>query len=71
MTHKEKAEELVKRFVRFTPSVTTHITMRQAQECAKIAVDEIISELNENFDTFNSFERVEYWQEVKQEIQNL
>ena len=67
MTPKEKAQELIKKMGDEAKRFYTW----EVKACALIAVDEIIRELNENFDTLYSFERVEYWQKVKQEIENL
>jgi hypothetical protein len=64
MIAKEKAEELVTKFILSTP-ITCHINV--AKQCALIAVDEMIEELIVT-DFANRFP---YWQEVKQEIQKL
>jgi hypothetical protein len=43
-----------------------------AKQCALIAVDEVIENLVElSNGEFTFIHNVEYWQEVKQEIQNL
>jgi hypothetical protein len=65
MTPKEKAEELVNKYLMNTP-VGFHID--DAQQCALIAVDEILN--NDGFTRFDIY-LTEYWQEVKQEIINL
>ena len=57
MTPKEKAVELVEKMFGFTDY--------QAKQSALIAVDEIL-----NLDYF-SVEGREYWNEVKQELENL
>jgi len=44
------------------------LMFEQAKQCALIAVDEIIEIFN---DTNGSDYRLEYWQEVKQEIEKL
>ena len=73
MTPKEKANELVVKY-----QIDNPITYHQAKQCALIAVDEIL----ENVDYFfkelekdglpNKFDdEIEYWQEVKQEINKL
>jgi hypothetical protein len=66
MTPKEKARELVDKFMNIPPkkiSDYSRIYLPTAKECARIAVDELIKYAN----TFG----LEYWQEVKQEIDNL
>ena len=62
MTPKEKAEELVDKF-QFI------LTEKQfGKQCALIAVDEIIQEMNSVM-LPNPFKQ--YWNEVKQEIEKL
>jgi hypothetical protein len=61
MTPKEKAKEL---FTKFS-SNTVHYDA--AKQCALIAVDELIYETQ--FEVPNIRQR--YWNEVKQEIENL
>ena len=65
MTPKEKAKELVLKFGEYTVQESWQSKNYFAIECALIAVDEII-----NLDYF-SIEGREYWQEVKQEIENF
>ena len=75
MTPKEKAEELVKKFFEFNHRVKwdsdnsewAH-NYYQAKQCALIAVDELIKE---GFFTDGYYNRAAFWQEVKQEIENL
>jgi len=83
MTPKEKAIELVDKFYQTTPNeyfVNEPIGIKgryksweQAKQCALIAVDEILKLENNNgfyFDGTN-VTSISYWQEVKQEIENL
>lgn len=69
MTAKEKAEQLVIRYYDITGPFT------EAKQCALIAVDEILSNnllyhsLSKNDILNNS--HIEYWQEVKNEIEKL
>ena len=69
MTAKEKAIELIDKFY----SISSFFSdLEDAKECALIAVDEIISlskiaSLRRN----NVYMELEYWQEVKQEIEKL
>jgi hypothetical protein len=69
MTPKEKAKELVDKF-----SNEVLIDNYKSKRCALIAVDEIMQECdywrggtNDGWDT----KRFDYWEQVKQEIQNL
>jgi hypothetical protein len=69
---KEKAKELVEKYYElFSFELENTICIYEAKECALIAVD---LRLNGDF-IFNSIEygidSLEYWQEVKQELQNL
>jgi len=81
MTPIEKAIEMVDKFYQTTPNeawynpplASTSINYKaweQAKQCALIAVDEIIEAIHwHEFETPNK--ELEYWQEVKQEIQKL
>jgi hypothetical protein len=65
MTPKEKAEELVGKYVSFAKGkILFQLTMESAKQCALIAVDEILG-----FLSYQS--HIKYWQEVKQEIEKL
>ena len=70
MTPKEKAEELFEKFN--NPDTTHHPYVHNAQQCALIAVDEILSDyknylLHEN----TEYKGLMYWKEVKKEIEKL
>jgi hypothetical protein len=70
MTPKEKAKELVSKF-NFEHTGQTYIlhqTVDESKRCALIAVDELIKEERK---TDDYYEIGSYWQEVKQEIQEL
>ena len=67
MIHKEKAHNLHEQMLLITNEFNEHIDFFGAKQCAIIAVNEIIKEL----DSERVFERIEYWNEVKQEIQKL
>ena len=81
MIPKEKAEELVDKFYQTTPNeyfVNEPIGIKgryksweQAKQCALIAVDEILKENLELPDEPETVVRYLFWQEVKQEIENL
>lgn len=70
MTPKEKAEQLVESFMNIKQqkladySIIYHPT---AKQCALIAVDGILNAIN----PFGQFLGKDYWEEVKQEIENL
>ena len=63
MTPKEKAEELLNKFN--NPDRTNYPYVHNAQQCAFIAVDEILQQILWDKGA------VKYWNEVKQEIENL
>jgi hypothetical protein len=72
MTPKEKADELCKKMLyqiewNAQPSTVKGV----AKQCALIAVDEILDDdvYDMSEDLFEK--RILYWEEVKQEIQNL
>jgi hypothetical protein len=73
MTPKEKANELVNRYAIYLRAnlMYDEDAEEDAKQCALIAVDEI---LEDNVDDMSEelFDiRIEYWQEVKQEIEKL
>ena len=77
MTPKEKAFELAHKFrlleIRTSENSHMMISMADARQCALIAVDEILKLENNNgyyFDGTN-VTSISFWQEVKQEIENL
>jgi hypothetical protein len=67
MTPKEKAFELAHKFrlleIRTSENSHMMISIADAKQCALIAVDEILET--------NPYKARNYWQEVKQEIENL
>ena len=64
MTPKNKAENLVEKYYHlFSVELENTIDLREAKQCALIAVDELIKQVTHS--------DVGYWQEVKQEIQKL
>lgn len=70
MTPKEKAQELFDKYATYVVMWTGGIEVenQNCKQCALIAVDEIIN--NDGF-TRHDDSLTEYWQEVKQEIENL
>jgi len=68
MTPKEKAEQLVNKMFNWIAGGSV-IEYEMAKECALIAVDELI-EQEEKYNN-GSFYPSNYWDEVKQEIENL
>ena len=71
---REKAKELIDKFYKYAHDGSngghydTRIWTENAKQCALIAVDEILNTIEQIFETF---EERKYWQEVKQEINNL
>ena len=69
MTPKEQAEELVRRYMQLRPHPTEdYLDNEDAKLCALIAVDEIIKSLD---DVLHPNPFGQYWNKVKQEIENL
>ena len=70
MTPKEKAQELFDKFNK--PDTTHYPYVHNAQQCALIAVDEIIDS-EPQYEWSNDYWKNpnDFWQEVKQEIENL
>ena len=67
MTPREKAEELVVKFLKHSRAEKDIKPIQSAKQCALIAVDELIYETQ--FEVPNIRQR--YWIDVKQEIENL
>ena len=73
MTPKEKAEELIDKFIH-SESQDGYNDVRDihaAIRCALIAVDEIIRTVNMCIPYHNQETFVDYWKEVKQELEKL
>lgn len=69
MTSKEKAKELIDKFWYVEPEESCDgMEYHMAQQCALIAVDEI---LENNKILFEDVLSDQYWQEVKNEIEKL
>ena len=70
MKAKEKAKELVHSYIFFFPEIMKKINIKQCKECALVAVENIIL-ANPHSNPFNTdvYSTMEYWQEVKKEIQ--
>lgn len=62
MTPKEKADKLVDKFN--IPDRKNYPYVHNAQQCALIAVDEILNVLFQHH-------KIDYWKEVKQEIEKI
>jgi hypothetical protein len=75
MTPKEKADELFLKFRQIPPSSPyTGVDDGEAKQCALIAVDEILDELLEIVTVTSSkyiIKHINYYQEIKQEIEKL
>ena len=67
MTPKEKAIQLVNKFMSYADS-NHYGSIASAKQCALIAVDEILDMVKH---TPIEFIETDYWQEVKQEIEKL
>lgn len=75
MTPKEKAQELVSRFLSINLSQVSElvdgIRIRLAKESALIAVDEIINIAYWEYMESGGGQEEKYWIQVKQEVENL
>jgi hypothetical protein len=66
MTAKEKAKELIQLFYNKQCSHSiTELAYKSAKQCALICVDEIVK------NTLQVSQVLDYWEEVKQEIEKL
>ena len=66
---KEKAEELVLKYLRIDNNTKEWFNTHIAKQCALIAVDEIINSRKEHL--VQSIKFYEYWTEVKRELERL
>ncbi len=74
MNAKEKAEEMVLKFLRIDNNTPEWFNTHIAKQCALIAVDEIIinmNDLEENGKLKEGFGKFQIWLEVKTEINNI
>jgi glutathionyl-hydroquinone reductase len=74
MTPLEKANELYSKFDNlFNKDFMLPIVYdNQLKECALIAVNEIIKEIDDRFlERYDATDRYFYWQEIKKEIEKL
>jgi hypothetical protein len=77
MTPKEKAEELIDKFRNeITSFLGDNMKKINAKKCAFVAVDEILQIFNNEWTKLDFWTEeingtINFWQEVKQEIQNL
>ena len=71
MTHKEKAKELVEKYLKkIGPYHAETKTKELAKQSALICVDEVLESLWNTGHSFSNDE-IKYWQEVKQEINKI
>ena len=68
MTPKGKAEELILKYLRVNNDTKEWFHKELARQCALVAVDEILTVLYD-LDITSAVEN--YWEEVRQEIENL
>ena len=66
MTPKQKAEELVLKYLRIDNNTKEWFNTHIGKQCALIAVDEILS-----WQDWMEKEMLNYWEEVKKEICDL
>jgi hypothetical protein len=71
MTPKEKARELVLKYLRIENTSMEWFNTHIAKQCALIAVDEILEIINETMILVDIESDYDYWQEVKEEIEKL
>ena len=78
MTPKEKAKELVDKYTNLYPSYIVMFpsdidnAIKDIKECALVAVDEILTAITFNMYDEDAYNKEDiYWEEVKEEIENL
>ena len=68
MTPEIKASQIVNKYFNF---IYLDLDYEQAKQCALIAVDEILKAVNNPDETYLMKHSVDYWTEVKKEIEAL
>ena len=71
MTPKEKAIELYNKFYMAIPSDEMGLSDEASKQCALIAVDEILKAVDNPDETYLMKHSVNYWTEIKKEIEAL
>ena len=73
MTPQEKAEELFNKYATYAVMWTGGIEVEKqnCKQCALIAVNEVIANIEPSVSMDVITARIKYWQEVKEEIQKL
>lgn len=77
MTPKDKAKELINKYKPIVYSIDSfsdydeNIALVNAKSCAFIAVDEIISVIDEHIKVYLDTDWKRFWEQVKKEIINL
>jgi len=72
MTHKEKAKQLVYKYHDlFHVDLENSISISESKQCALVLVDEILNENIYHNIGLGWDNRIKYWEQVKQEIQNI
>ena len=79
-TAEEYAKDLVYQFYDLTPNeawfnppvgVREYRAWDHAKECARVSVERIVEEIDENYDSLHASDRKVFLQEVKQQIDKL
>ena len=70
MTPQDKAWELVQKYIKYQHYLEND-AWNQSKECALIAVNEILKSVDNPDETYLMKHSVNYWTEVKQEIETL
>jgi hypothetical protein len=74
LTPKVKAKEFVNKFSTKLPFYSEKDNLSKSKQCALIAIDEMIKEMTDLYKSHNSidnFNRLNFWFEVKRELNNL
>lgn len=72
MTPKEKAVELYQKYELLGRDFTRGVSIKEhSKQCALIAVEEIISEIEPSISMDVIKARINYWSQVKKEIEKL
>ena len=71
MTPKEKADQLLTKYINQWFAFGDYLSLAKAKQCALIAVDEILKSNPYDVSKTDMDSTIDFWQEVKKEIEKL
>ena len=71
MTPKEKADQLLTKYINQWFAFGDYLSLAKAKQCALIAIDEILKSNPYDVSKTDMDSTIDFWQEVKKEIEKL